>query len=129
MPTWFFATLMLMISGCTLLSDVGQDKALRFNKPRIHLHLYSSFKAEQERYITAFTSRGYEVEVQHSELPGNEEKSFIIHSPSMLNPNHHSNVDDIIETLKNLGVLEVDQYQYFVGKHSYTPNHVGIYLL
>lgn len=78
MPTWFFATLMLMISGYTLLSDVGQDKALRFNKPRIHLHLYSSFKAEQERYITAFTSRGYEVEVQHSELPGSHAGIYLL---------------------------------------------------
>jgi hypothetical protein len=129
MPTLFLSILILVITGCSLVPEFQDNRKMQFNKPKIHLHLYSRFQSEPEKYIAAFTSKGYEVEVQHSELPGSEEKSFIIHSPSMLNPNHYLEVENILTILKEIGVLEINQYHYFVGKHSYTPNHVGVYLL
>lgn len=125
----FFATLIILISGCSSLSEFGGDKELLFNKPRIHLYLYSSFKLEPEKYIVAFTSKGYEVELRSGELPEHEGKSFIIHSPNMLNSNHYSDVENIINIIKGIGVSEINQHQYFLGKHSYTPTNVGVYLL
>lgn len=125
----FFATFVILVSACSSLSGFSGDKELKFNKPKIHLYLYSSLELESEKYIAAFTSKGYEVEFRHGELPVHEEKSFIIHSPSMLNPNHYLEVENIVNLLKEIGVSEVNQYQYFLGKHSYTPGNIGVYLL
>lgn len=130
MPKLFFVIIIIiLIAGCSSFSGSHRDKELLFNKPRVHLYLYSSFKLEPEKYILAFTSKGYEVELRSGELPMPEEKSFIIHSPNMLNPNHYSGVENIIDIIKSLGVTDINQYQYFLGKHSYTPTNVGIYLL
>lgn len=129
MPIWLCASLALVLTSCSLFSDNERGTGKPFNKPKIHLHFYSDFTEGQEHIIAAFTGKGYDVIVQKSELPSDEAKSFIIHSPSLLNPSHQSNVEDIVDTLKDLGILEVNQYQYFLGRHSYTPNHVGVYLL
>ena len=125
----FFAISTILIMSCSSFSEFSGDKKLVSSKPRIQLFLYSKFQSEPEKYITAFTSKGYEVEFRHGELPANEEKSFIIHSPSMLYPNHYSDVEDIVTIIKGIGVSEINQYQYFLGKHSYTPTNIGVYLL
>lgn len=129
MPKLFFVLFILLATGCSMFFGIEQDKRVQLGKPKIHLHLYSSYKLEPEKYIAAFTSKGYKVEIGSSELPSSEEKSFIIHSPSLLNPSHYSDVQDILNILRGVGIKEVDQYQYFLGKHSYTPNNIGVYLL
>lgn len=125
----FLFIFIFLTTSCSLISKSEQHERVQLKKPTIHLHLYSSFKSQPEKYISAFTSKGYKVEVRAGELPENEGKSFIIHSPSILNPNHYADVEDILSIIKESGVLEINQFQYFLGKHSYTPNNVGVYLL
>lgn len=119
----------LFMMSCSSLSEFSGNKSAQFNKPRINLFLYSKFQSEREKYISIFASKGYDVELRQGELPEHQEKSFIIHSPSMLNPNHYSDVEDIVSIIKGAGISEINQYQYFLGKHSYTPTNVGVYLL
>lgn len=129
MTKLFFGILIVLMTGCSSLTGVGESNQRLLNKPKIHLYLYSGFDSTPEQYITAFAEKGYEVELRHGELPANEEKSFIIHSPSMLNPKHDLDVANVISILNDAGIVEINQYQYFLGKHSYTPGNVGIYLL
>lgn len=125
----FFAFFIISIAACSSPSGFSGDKELLFNKPKIHLYLYSNLELESEKYIAAFTNKGYEVELRRGELPKQEEQSFIIHSPSMLNPNHYLDVESIVNILNEIGFSEINQYQYFLGKHSYTPPNIGVYLL
>jgi hypothetical protein len=125
----YLVAFLFLTTACSSLSNLSRDKELKFNKPKIHLYLYSSLELKSEKYIAAFTSKGYEVEFRHGELPAHEGKSFIIHSPNVLNSNHYLDVENIINILNEIGFSEVNQYQYFLVKHSYTPGNVGVYLL
>lgn len=124
----FFIFLPLMISACSNWEWLGRDVDIVFSKPRVHLYLYSNYKADAKKYISALGNSGYEVVLRKGELPISQDTSFIIHSPGV-NPDHSFEIENIVKILEAVGVRKISQYQYRLGKHSYTPNNVGIYLL
>ena len=124
----FTFLLILAITGCTTWNGLLGNGEVVFDKPRIHLFLYNDYKSDPDKYINTLRSAGYDVILRDGDLPKNEATSFIIHSPG-LNPSHFSEIENIVEILKSIGVKKLNQYEYQLGKHSYTHQNVGIYLL
>lgn len=124
----FLMTVVLTIAGCTSGVGVEGNKSIGFGKPKIHLYLYGQAKANSDKYIGVLRDAGYEVALRPGELPTDETKSFIIHSPG-INSSHYSEIQDLVELLQSVGVNEIVEYLYSRGKHSYTNRHVGVYLL
>lgn len=124
----FCILITVTVVGCSSKFGIENDRSIAFGKPKIHLYLYGQMKASPDRYIGVLRDAGYEVMLRSGELPTDESKSFIIHSPGV-NSSHYSEIQQIVETLKSVGINEIVQYQYSRGKHSYTNRHVGVYLL
>lgn len=118
----------LTITGCSSGFGIDSNKPIELGKPKIHLYLYGQVKSSSDKYIEVLRDAGYEVALRTGELPTDETKSFIIHSPG-INSSHYSDIQNIVELLQSVGINEIVEYQYSRGKHSYTQRHVGVYLL
>lgn len=124
----FIFLLSLAVTDCATWNGFLGNNEVLFDKPRIHIFLYNDYKQDPDKYVSALQSAGYDVFLRNGDLPTNEKISFIIHSPG-LNPSHYDEIANIIKILKSLGAERINQYEYQLGKHSYTPKNVGIYLL
>lgn len=125
----FSIVLVLAISGCAsgkLNRGADIHSGVKYQKPKIHLHVYGALLKNADIYCESLRKMGYEVTLRNNSLPMSDEESFIVYNLSNLQYFEIEKVRSIF-VKHNISINTV--YSFQNGKHLYSFGNIGIYLM
>lgn len=102
----------LLLSACT-------------SRPQVHVFSRYLDSEQQSAIGQALIEQKFEVTFNDYEFPSSVDSNTIVHAALSLNAEQHA---QLVNALQHMGFDNVESQYVGKGKHSFTRNHLGIYL-